>query len=244
MAWREFKMNKDPGCPACGESPTLTGLIDYEGFCGMPAREAAESESIPQCSAFDLSKRLRSEAPPVLLDVREADEVETASIDGSRWIPLGELEARIGELIGGVVEGMPWLGTFHAIGVKIMRRHAELVDLKPSFTVLDTDDQIRLIKQLLEAENIDEKRWPARGLAGIIDDWKNKGLHRDNIPKEDAHRFANGKAIELFKAYQSRLLTLNAVDYGDLITLNIVLFQKRPDILEEYRDRFRHFLDD
>jgi len=79
-----------------------------------------------------------------------------------------EMKQRVGELIGGVVEGMPWLGTFHAIGVKILRRHAELVDLKPSFTVLDTDDQIRLLKQLLEAENIDEKRWPARLLASMI----------------------------------------------------------------------------
>ena len=87
-----------------------------------------------------------------------------------------EMKDRVGQLIGGVVEGMPWLGTFHAIGVKILRRHAELVDLKPSFTVLDTDDQIRLMKQLLEAENIDEKRWPARLLAAMIDGWKNRGL--------------------------------------------------------------------
>ena len=87
-----------------------------------------------------------------------------------------EMKVRVGQLIGGVVEGMPWLGTFHAIGVKILRRHAELVDLKPSFTVLDTDDQIRLLKQLLEAENIDEKRWPARLLAAMIDGWKNRGL--------------------------------------------------------------------
>src|SRR4029079_973154 len=86
-----------------------------------------------------------------------------------------EMNLRIGQWIGGVVEGMPWLGTFHAIGVKIVRRHAELVDLKPSFTVLDTDDQIRLLKQLLDAENIDEKRWPARLLASMIDGWKNRG---------------------------------------------------------------------
>ena len=97
-----------------------------------------------------------------------------------------EMKNRVGELIGGAVEGMPWLGTFHAIGVKIMRRHAELVDLKPSFTVLDTDDQIRLLKQLLEAENIDEKRWPARLLAAMIDGWKNRGFGRSACQKARA----------------------------------------------------------
>ncbi|MGH6831969.1 MAG: UvrD-helicase domain-containing protein, partial [Methyloceanibacter sp.] len=97
-----------------------------------------------------------------------------------------EMKARIGQLIGGVVEGMPWLGTFHAIGVKIMRRHAELVDLKPSFTVLDTDDQIRLIKQLLDAENIDEKHWPARLLAAMIDGWKNRGLTPKRVPEGES----------------------------------------------------------
>src|SRR6185295_4489798 len=80
------------------------------------------------------------------------------------------------------VEGMPWLGTFHAIGVKILRRHAELVGLKNDFTILDVDDQIRLIKQLLEAEHIDEKRWPARVFAGLIDHWKNRGLTPDQVP--------------------------------------------------------------
>ena len=87
-----------------------------------------------------------------------------------------EMKHRVGDIVGGVVEGMPWLGTFHSIGVKIMRRHVELVGLKPNFTILDVDDQIRLLKQLLQAENIDEKRWPARVLAMLIDGWKNRGL--------------------------------------------------------------------
>src|SRR5829696_50172 len=104
-----------------------------------------------------------------------------------------EMKLRIGEMVGAVVEGMPWLGTFHAIGVKILRRHAELVGLKPSFTILDVDDQIRLLKQLLEAENIDEKRWPARVLAGLIDGWKNRGLAPGNVPGGEAASFANGR---------------------------------------------------
>src|SRR6201997_4581307 len=124
-----------------------------------------------------------------------------------------EMKARVGELIGGVVEGMPWLGTFHSIGVKILRRHAELVGLKPDFTILDVDDQGRLIKQLLDVEKIDEKRWPARVLAMLIDGWKNRGLTADQVPTGEASAFANGKGLKLYKAFQERLKILNAADF-------------------------------
>ena len=116
-----------------------------------------------------------------------------------------EMKARVGAMLGQVVEGMPWLGTFHAIGVKILRRHAELIGLKSDFTILDVDDQIRLLKQLLEAENIDEKRWPARVLAGLIDHWKNRGLVPSQVPAGDAAVFANGRGRKLYEAYQERL---------------------------------------
>src|SRR5690554_4356086 len=147
-----------------------------------------------------------------------------------------EMKSRVSELIGGAVEGMPWLGTFHAIGVKILRRHAELVDLKPSFTVLDTDDQIRLIKQLLQAENIDEKRWPARQFAGMLDNWKNRGLLPKDISPADAGFFANGKGQKIYADYQARLKTLNAADFGDLLLEGIRLFKENPEILAEYQD--------
>src|SRR4029450_2556636 len=149
-----------------------------------------------------------------------------------------EMKQRVGELIGGVVEGMPWLGTFHAIGVKILRRHAELVDLKPSFTVLDTDDQVRLLKQLLEAENIDEKRWPARVLAAMIDGWKNRGLVPKRVPEGESLAFANGRARDLYALYQTRLKELNAADCGGLLLENLRLFQEHPDVLEKYQQRF------
>ncbi len=149
-----------------------------------------------------------------------------------------EMKARVGELIGGVVEGMFWLGTFHAIGVKILRRHAELVDLKPSFTVLDTDDQVRLLKQLLQAENIDEKRWPARVLAAMIDGWKNRGLVPKRVPEGESFAFANGRARDLYALYQLRLKELNAADFGDLLLENLRLFQEHPDVLEKYQQRF------
>ena len=155
-----------------------------------------------------------------------------------------EMKGRVGQLIGGVVEGMPWLGTFHAIGVKILRRHAELVDLKPSFTVLDTDDQIRLIKQLLAAENIDEKRWPARLLAGMIDGWKNRGIVPARVPDGESFAFANGKARDLYAAYQRRLKELNAADFGDLLLENLRLFQEHPDVLAQYQQRFAFMLVD
>jgi len=155
-----------------------------------------------------------------------------------------EMKGRVGELIGGVVEGMPWLGTFHAIGVKILRRHAELVDLKPSFTVLDTDDQIRLLKQVLEAENIDEKRWPARLLAAMIDGWKNRGLRPERVPEGESFAFANGNGRELYAAYQHRLKELNAADFGDLLLENLRLFQEHPDVLAQYQARFQFMLVD
>ncbi len=155
-----------------------------------------------------------------------------------------EMKARVGEIVGQVVEGMPWLGTFHSIGVKILRRHAELIGLKTDFTILDVDDQIRLLKQLLEAEGIDEKRWPARVLAMLIDGWKNRGLTPDQVPSGEAAVFANGKGLKLYRAYQERLKILNAADFGDLLLENIRLFREQPDVLRQYQGRFKFILVD
>ncbi len=155
-----------------------------------------------------------------------------------------EMKERIGMLVGGAVEGMPWLGTFHSIGVKILRRHAELVGLKSDFTILDTDDVIRLIKQLIQAEGLDDKRWPARQFAAMIDTWKNKGLDPAQIPEGDARAFANGKGRELYAAYQNRLKTLNACDFGDLLLHPIRMFRANPDVLRDYHQRFKYILVD
>jgi DNA helicase-2/ATP-dependent DNA helicase PcrA len=155
-----------------------------------------------------------------------------------------EMKARVGAMVGQIVEGMPWLGTFHSIGVKILRRHAELVGLKPDFTILDTDDQIRLMRQLLEAEGIDEKRWPARVLAGLIDSWKNRGLGPAQVPAGEAATFAGGKGKKLYTAYQERLKTLNAADFGDLLIENIRLFREHPEVLRQYQTRFKYILVD
>lgn len=155
-----------------------------------------------------------------------------------------EMKERIGMLVGGAVEGMPWLGTFHSIGVKILRKHAELVGLKSDFTILDTDDQIRLIKQLIQADGIDDKRWPARTFAHLLDSWKNKGWGPADIPEGDARAFANGKGRELFTAYQDRLRTLNAADFGDLLCHPIRILKNHPDVLAEYHAKFRYILVD
>jgi DNA helicase-2/ATP-dependent DNA helicase PcrA len=155
-----------------------------------------------------------------------------------------EMKDRIGQLIGGVVEGMQWLGTFHSIGAKILRRHAELVGLKSNFTILDTDDQIRLLKQLIQAEGIDEKAYPARLLAALIDKWKNKGLTPSKVPPSEGHAYAEGKGIDMYRAYQERLKVLNATDFGDLLLENLRLFQENPDVLKTYQERFKYMLVD
>ena len=155
-----------------------------------------------------------------------------------------EMKLRLGQMLGHAVEGMPWLGTFHSIGGRILRTHAELVQLKSNFTVLDIDDQIRLLKQLLQADNIDDKRWPARMLAGRIDGWKNRGLTPSQVPPGETAVFGNGRGGKLYAAYQERLKILNAADFGDLLLENIRLFREHPDVLRQYQNRFKFILVD
>jgi DNA helicase-2/ATP-dependent DNA helicase PcrA len=155
-----------------------------------------------------------------------------------------EMKARVGRLVGDAVEGMPWLGTFHSIGAKMLRRHAELVGLKSNFTILDTDDQLRLMKQLIQAADIDEKRWPARMLGGYIDRWKNKGWTPDQVDAGEAEAYANGKGAKLYLLYQERLKQLNACDFGDLLLHMLVILRTHRDVLEHYQQRFRYLLVD
>ena len=155
-----------------------------------------------------------------------------------------EMKERIGHMLGETVEGMPWLGTFHSLSAKILRIHAELVDLRPDFTILDTDDQIRLLKQLIQAENIDEKRWPARQMAILIDRWKNRGWMPENVPEGEAGFFANGLGGKLYADYQKRLKILNAADFGDLLLECLRLFRENEAVLSEYQQRFKHILVD
>ncbi|MCY7271445.1 MAG: UvrD-helicase domain-containing protein [Sphingomonas bacterium] len=155
-----------------------------------------------------------------------------------------EMKERISAISGGAIESMPWLGTFHSVAARMLRAHAELVGLQSNFTILDTDDQLRLLKQLITAASLDEKRWPARQLAGLIDRWKNRGWTPAQIDAAESEGYANGRGAEFYAAYQARLITLNACDFGDLLLHMLVILRTHVDVLEQYRDRFRYILVD
>ena len=155
-----------------------------------------------------------------------------------------EMKSRVGNLIGDMVTGLKWLGTFHSIGAQILRQYPEKVGLKNGFIILDTDDQLRLLKQIIKEENIDDKKWSAKGLLSLIDKWKNKGLSPNQISSDDGDYFANGKGKVLYKKYQEQLKFFNAADFGDLILECIRLFNENPDILEGFQNRFKYMLVD
>ncbi len=152
---------------------------------------------------------------------------------------IGRVEALIGRSAAGL-----WLGTFHAVGARMLRRHAAQAGLAPDFTIIDTDDQIRLFRQLLEAENLDEKHWPARTLSTIVQRWKDRGLTPDKVAGADGADYADGRAPALYAAYQERLRSVNAADFGDLLLHNLTVFTQHPDVLGEYHARFRYLLVD
>lgn len=155
-----------------------------------------------------------------------------------------EMRERTLNLIGPEGEGLRWFGTFHSVSAQILRRHAELAKLKSGFTVLDTDDQLRLIKQILEAEGIDQKRWTPRFLASLIDGWKNRAIWPEKLPPNEGRQFAEGKGAKLYAMYQARLATLNAVDFGDLLLHTIRIFTEHPEVLADYHAKFRYILVD
>ena len=155
-----------------------------------------------------------------------------------------EMRHRVGQLIGEAVEGMPWLGTFHSICARMLRRHAELVGLQSNYTIIDTDDQLRLLKQLITESDLDEKRWPARQLAVLIDRWKNRGLNPGDLDAVENEAYANGKGRQMYERYQARLKSLNACDFGDLMLHILNIFRREHDILRTYQQRFKYILVD
>ena len=225
--------------PAVADPPYLAGL-------NPPQREAVVTTDGPVLvlagagtgKTAALTARLAH-----LLYTRKAWPSEILSVTFTNKAAR-EMRERVGRLVGDVVEGMPWLGTFHAIGAKMLRRHAELVGLQSNFTILDTDDQLRLLKQLILAADLDEKRFPARSLAGLIDEWKNKGLTPGDIDAGESERYANGKGATLYARYQERLRALNACDFGDLLLHMLVVLKTHRDVLEHYQQRFRYIMVD
>jgi DNA helicase-2/ATP-dependent DNA helicase PcrA len=154
-----------------------------------------------------------------------------------------EMRERVGAMMGEAVEGL-WLGTFHALTARMLRRNAELVGLNSNFTILDTDDQLRLLKQVMEAEHIDLKRWPANGLMAIIQRWKDRGLTPDAVTPAEDTDYAAGRARSIYEAYQARLKALNAADFGDLLLHVVTILRGHPEVLADYQRRFRYILVD
>jgi DNA helicase-2/ATP-dependent DNA helicase PcrA len=229
----------DAGLPAAGDQPYLAGL-------NAPQREAVLTTDGPVLvlagagtgKTAALTARLAH-----LLYTRKAWPSEILSVTFTNKAAR-EMRERVGRLVGEAVEGMPWLGTFHAIGAKMLRRHAELVGLQSNFTILDTDDQLRLLKQLVLAADIDEKRFPARSLAGLIDEWKNKGLTPRDVDAGESERYANGRGGELYERYQERLKAVNACDFGDLLLHVLTILKTDRAVLAQYQERFRYIMVD
>ncbi|MEL6792113.1 MAG: UvrD-helicase domain-containing protein, partial [Pseudomonadota bacterium] len=235
-AWEERKLSDlaRPAAPA----PYLDGL-------NPPQREAVEALDGPVLmlagAGTGKTKALTCRIAHLLTTGRaRPNEILSVTFTNKA---AREMKHRVGDLIGGAIEGMPWLGTFHSLSVKILRRHAELVELKSNFTILDSDDQLRLLKQIVQAHDIDDKRWPARQLAAVIDRWKNKAITPDKVPGADANAYG-GMGAELYAEYQARLQVLNACDFGDLLLHTVRIFQENPDVLERYQHWFRYILVD
>lgn len=154
-----------------------------------------------------------------------------------------EMKNRVSSLLGQNVEGFKWLGTFHSVCARFLRKHAELVGLEPNFTILDTDDQLRIFKQLIQAEDIDEKNWPARLLASTIDNWKNRAFTPENLPMSENDKY-DGRGRSLYIQYQDRLTRLNACDFGDLLLKVVTLLQENEILLQRYQKLFKYILVD
>lgn len=235
-----------PELPASAESAGNDTIPPYAARLNPPQREAVLTTEGPVLmlagagtgKTAALTARLAH-----LIATRRAWPSEILCVTFTNKVAR-EMRHRVGRHIGDAVEGMPWLGTFHSIGAKMLRRHAELVGLQSNYTIIDTDDQLRLLKQLIQENDLDEKRWPARQLAGLIDRWKNRGLNPDDLDAVENEAYANGRGTQFYRLYQDRLKALNACDFGDLLLHILNIFRQHHDVLEQYQQRFKYILVD
>jgi len=234
--------NLEPVAAASDGAPPLPGYVQALNPEQRAAVEAIDGPVLVLAGAGTGKTRVLTTRLAHILHQRKAFPSQILAVTFTNKAAR-EMQERIAGMIGRAVEGL-WLGTFHAIGVRILRRHAELVGLKSNFTILDTDDQLRLLKQVIEAADLDPKRWPPRALAAVIDRWKDRGLTPDKVPGDDAYHFADGRGVELYRTYQERLQTLNACDFGDLLLHCLNIFTKHPDVLAQYQKQFRYVLVD
>ncbi len=230
----------EPLTPAAAapSPPYLTGLNDAQ----RRAVEAVDGPVLVLAGAGTGKTRVLTTRLAHILGTRRAWPSQIMAVTFTNKAAL-EMRERLERMIGQSAEGL-WLGTFHSVAARLLRRHAEVVGLKPNFTILDTDDQLRLVKQIAAAEGLDEKRWPPRALLSAFERWKDRGLTPDKVPAGDRAELADGRAPTLFRLYQERLATLNAADFGDLLLHNLTIFTTRADILADYQHRFRYILVD
>ena len=239
-----------PAPPAAGAKPAPVGPLGHAAPPYLNGLNAAQREAVEALDGPVLvlagagtgKTRVLTTRLAHLLFTRRARPYQILAVTFTNKAAR-EMKDRVEALVGGVADGI-WLGTFHALGARLLRRHAELVGLKSNFTILDTDDQIRLLRQILEAEHVDEKRWPARMLISVIQRWKDKGLMPDKVTAGDAGELANGRLVEIYRQYQERLSVLNAADFGDLLLLCLELFLKNPDVIADYQRLFHYILVD
>jgi DNA helicase-2/ATP-dependent DNA helicase PcrA len=235
-------VNQPPASPA----PYSTGEAPYLAALNPPQREAVLATDGPVLmlagagtgKTAALTARLAH-----IIHTRRARPSEILCVTFTNKAAR-EMRERVGHLIGPAVEGMPWLGTFHAICAKMLRRHAELAGLQSNYTIIDTDDQLRVLKQLIQAEGVDDKRFPPRQLAGLIDRWKNRGLNPADLDAVENEAYANGKGQKFYSLYQNRLKALNACDFGDLMLHMLNIFRGHREVLEHYQQRFKYVLVD
>ncbi len=228
--------------PAAPAPPAATPYLDSLNEAQRRAVETTEGPVLVLAGAGTGKTRVLTSRLAHIINLRLARPWQILAVTFTNKAAR-EMKDRIEALVGFPVDNL-WIGTFHAIGARILRRHAELVGLSSNFTILDADDQLRLVKQLLQAENIDDRRWPPRAMLGLIQRWKDRGLTPDRVPAEEAGEGAGGFGGELYRRYQERLATLNACDFGDLLLHCLTLFTENRDVLEEYRERFAYVLVD
>lgn len=231
-------MARPPEAPMC-EANYLEGLNAAQ----REAVETTDGALLVLAGAGTGKTRVLTTRLAHILNQRKAWASQTLTVTFTNKAAR-EMRERAEKLIGDEAQSLSWLGTFHSVSAKILRRHAELVGLESSFTVIDTDDQLRLLKQIIEYENIDTKRWTPRFMASLIDGWKNRAITPDRLPPGEGNEFANGRGADIYKTYQNRLKVLNACDFGDLLLHCIAIFQTDPDILADYHKRFKYILVD
>ena len=235
-----FDMTDDPVRPAgpAPEAPYLAGLNPAQ----REAVEATDGPVLVLAGAGTGKTRVLTTRLAHILMTGRARPWEMMAVTFTNKAAR-EMRERVSALVGGPIEGW-WLGTFHALGARMLRQHPEAVGLKSNFTILDADDQIRLIKQLMDGRTVDDKKWPSRAIMGVMQRWKDRGLTPEKVTLEEGGDVANGVILNLYKDYQERLRTLNAADFGDLLLHCLTMFTKHPEILAGFQRKFRYLLVD